>query len=727
MNKRANRNILRITLVVGILVLLVVSNVFFTVITGVHYRSGVNVRKYKDGSTTKSETIYASRGKILDRDGEVIAQDMATYRIIAYLDKSRKGIGDSVAYVDKPKETSQKLAEILNADEEVLYKYLTQENMYQTYLGNAGSNLTTTQKEAIEKLGLHGIEFEKSVQRVYPTGMFASHLIGFAQSEDVETDGKIEKKIIGKMGIEQYLNEELTGKDGKKTYNKDGKNNVIAGTENIVNPIDGNDVYLTIEKDIQVALEDALDSTMKEMNCKRAWAIIMEVKTGKILGWASYPSFDLNEKNITNYQNMISESQYEPGSVMKSFTYASAIDSGVYNGNATFRSGKFHFTVVNGKAVRVPSATGSLGTIGDAEGNDWGYISYDEGLIRSANTGICSLLTEVVEPEVFEKYLTKFGFFKEVGVEGVNEAKGQKVFNYPIEKLTTGFGQGSTVTALQLMQAYSAIFGNGKMVKPYYIDKIVDPYTNEIIYQGKKEYTGQPIKKETAKLMREKLYGVFNSPYGTGKAWKLDGVEMVGKTGTGETVDENGHYSHSNYIKSVMVGAPADDPEIMMYYAYEGSHYRVYDTKFFKNAFKQALISTGVTSESTTTSDVTTDYDTWQEYTMPSLTNHTLEYAYGKLNGMDINKIVIGNGTSVVKQYPEKESTIVTKQNVFLLTEGTTITMPNMIGWTRKDVQTFANIAKVKISIKGSGTVVSQSVNAGTAVNGDTVIEIELK
>lgn len=161
MNKRANRNILRITLVVGILVLLVVSNVFFTVITGVHYRSGVNVRKYKDGSTTKSETIYASRGKILDRDGEVIAQDMATYRIIAYLDKSRKGIGDSVAYVDKPKETSQKLAEILNADEEVLYKYLTQENMYQTYLGNAGSNLTTTQKEAIEKLGLHGIEFEK--------------------------------------------------------------------------------------------------------------------------------------------------------------------------------------------------------------------------------------------------------------------------------------------------------------------------------------------------------------------------------------------------------------------------------------------------------------------------------------------------------------------------------------------------------------------------------------
>lgn len=724
--KRANRTLSMIVIICGVIACLVVSNVLYTMVTNYHFRSGTYVDTFSS-SKEKVKPITASRGYIYDRNKEIIAQDVDTYALYAIIEQSHTGIGDTPEYVMDPQMTSEKLAPILGVSVDYMMNEFEKgqaNSQFQIEFGLAGKSLSTTQKETIDALDLPGIEFTKNSKRFYPSGKFASHLVGYAQFDDEE------KRIVGKMGVEQYLDDYLKGTDGEERYSASAGGTVLPGSKYVTSKaVNGNDVYLTLDKNVQVALEKCLENTMKEFDSQRAWAVVMEVETGKILGYSSYPTFDLNELNITDYLNVPSQYTYEPGSVMKAITYAAAIDSGNYPGNDTLYSSNVFYMGIdaNGTAYRASSPDLAESTVTDALGNKFGTISFEVGFARSSNIAICEMLTKYLPPDVYEEYMNRFGFFQKVNMTGLNEEAGSKNFTYPIEKLTAGFGQGSSVTAMQMVQAYSALFNDGKMMKPYYIDKIINSYNGDVIEEYSPEVVGEPVSKETADQMKSLMNEVVNNKnYGSAyNRYHMDDVEVIGKTGTGQ-IATDGKYGDSTYINSFMAAAPYDDPKVMMYYVFESGNILTYTGDYFKSAFRQALIATGVSGETTSEAN-SEDYSSWQEYEMPTLLNHSLDYANNKLKSMAVNKVIIGDGSSIIQQFPEAQDSVVTKQNVFLLTDGTNITMPNMNGWSLKDVKQFATIANVNITWEGSGSVKEQNVKEGTTITSESEIKLTLK
>ncbi|MBR2577660.1 MAG: penicillin-binding protein 2, partial [Erysipelotrichaceae bacterium] len=537
-------------------------NVFVVSIFKVHVRSNTSLESYVQSVSLVSEKIYAKRGNIYDANGEIVAQDQKTYDIICFLDESRKS-GNNIAYVDDPLYTSQVLANFLDMDQSDIYYLLTSNpDLYQVELGIKGRNLSEETMNAILNYpNIHGIGFKESNKRIYSQGLsFAPYLIGFAQSDE---DGK----LIGKMGLEAYLNEELSGIDGKHIYQQDKHGYILTGMyEEKIPAENGYDVYTTIDTSIEQALEKAFEDVVEQNNASQAWGAVVEINTGKILAWGQTPSFDPNVLEIENYNNMGSQVPYEPGSVMKSFIYATAMDIGKYDGHAYFDSDPFCY-LSNGNYPYRTYGGNSYGCISNAGRKSWGTIELDYGLIYSSNVATSTLLTDYVGPDTYSEYLEKFGFFQNVDTDGIAEVTGYKNYTWPSEKLALTYGQGSSVTMLQLLQAYTAIFGNGEMLKPYFIDKIVDTDSNEIIYTGKRTVVNTPIKESTAKEIQALLTRVVSDPAGTAKYYAVDEVNIMAKTGTSEIVEGSG-YNSDDSITSVMLAFPAESPEYMIYFAY---------------------------------------------------------------------------------------------------------------------------------------------------------------
>ncbi|MCR0347564.1 penicillin-binding protein [Erysipelotrichaceae bacterium AF15-26LB] len=719
--KRSNRTLVYMLLMIGIIGVIILSNVLFTMVTEKHLRTGTNIKDYKDPDISSSTVLKAKRGTIYDRNGEAVAQDEDTYKLIAYLNKNRKGIGNKPAYVKDITKTARLLAPKLGMDEEQLAELLTKaqkSGKYQTELGDKGKNLTKEVKESIEALELPGISFEETVQRYYPSGVFASHLIGYAQFDEEKNT------MVGKMGLEAALNEYLSGKDGLEVYQRDADGNVLPGTKYTKSyATDGNNVVLTLDRNVQQTLQNSLDKSVKKTaGGVRGWGIVMEVETGKILGWASSPSFDLNKRNIKDYVDLPSDYLYEPGSVMKGITYSAAIDSGHYPYNKTFDSGVFYFTEsADGKIYRTNS--GAL-KIKDALGENHGTITFDKGFVLSSNIGICELLTKYMDPTIYKEYVEKFGFLKPVNSPFLNNEGGTMFFDYASEKLSTGFGQAISVNALQMVQAYSAIFNDGKMVQPFVVDRIENT-NGKIIKQYDTTITGQPISEKTSKYMQKLMKRVVYDKDGTASPYKMNDVEIIAKTGTGEVAGANG-YDGSLYTNSVMMAAPADDPKVMVYYVFQASDILSYDREPMKEVMRSALVAANITSDGESNSNEKA-YKDFKQSQMPSLVNHTLTYANDKLKKTSTSKVIIGNGSSVIRQYPEEGETIISNQNVFILTDGANITMPDMKGWTKKDVTAFWELTHIEVEMSGTGKVTKQNIKTGKSINKDTVIKVEME
>ena len=723
----ANRQILKIMMISGIAIALVVSNVLFTMVSGKHFRSGKDVLSYKSGSGTLTEKVIANRGYIYDRNKEIVAQDIEAFDLVAVVSKKRVNATSTPAHVVDVDETCEKLAPILECDASKLKPYLTnaiKSKAYQTEFGTYGKGLSAQQKEDIEALELPGLEFSKSTARVYPVGKFASQMVGYAQySYDAD-------RIKGAIGMESIFDSLLKGKDGEVTYKTDSDGYYLPDTKKYTKTAEnGSDVYLTLDKNVQLTLEKALQSTMDDNSSTWALGIVMEAKTGKVLAQAGYPTFDLNSRDgiEENWLNSPSQYVFEPGSVMKPFIYAGAMQQGVYNGNALFDSGSISLGYdANGNLTQTSSDNeNKIATINDALGNNWGMISLDEGLIHSANTAIVDILTKYYNAKDNIKNLKNFGFFKDLNIYGLAETAGTLNEDSDLSRITLGFGQGSTMNAYQLIQAASAIFTDGNMVKPYVVDRIVNPNTGKSTYVGKTEKKSSGISEENVKQLQSLLKRVVSESYGTAHQYEMSDITMMAKTGTGEVASEGG-YSTTVFTSSIMAAAPADDPEIIIYYAFQSPNYRFYKTSHFQEVVREALMAVNGYNQNSQQSTGNTPSATFSEYTMPSLINHSMDYARSKLSSYTNNIIQIGDGNSVISQYPLNATDVVSNQRVFLLTDGTNITMPNMIGWSRKDVKLFAKLCGFDITIKGSGVVSAQSIGEGTSINSDSKIAVEL-
>ncbi len=730
MKKNSNLMIKLLFFITLVFTLIIAANVFLVSVFKIHIHSGKNLEIYASNTNLVNEKILSRRGYIFDKYGNVIAQDAQTYNIICYIDKERYTAKKEPAHVVDPVLTAKVLSSILDMDEMKIYALLTPtDNRTQTELGTKGRNLTKQQKEAIEEYGLPGIGFTKSVQRSYPMGNFASYLIGYSQSDETG-------HTVGKMGLELFLDDELTGTDGTRSYQSDKDGYILPGMKSEETPsVNGNDVVLTLDKDIQESLETSFKMTHELFNVEKIWGAVVEIDTGKILAWGQDPSFDPNVREIDDYTNYGSQMPYEAGSTMKAFTYAAAIDSGVYQPDTLVDSTDFCYGAKGRTPYRVScNDTRKIDTpITNAGYRDWGMITYDMGLVYSSNVVTSSILTNLMSEKTYEEYLDKFGFFKKVNSYGIAEYSnvGVKNFTWPRDKLAMTYGQGSTFTMLQILQAYTSIFSDGTMVKPYYIDQIKNPYNGEVLYQAQREVVGNPIKESTALKVQQLMYDAANMDVGTAKYYRIDETSIIAKTGTAQ-ISSGGSYTTAKTISSVMIALPAEDPKYMVYYAFENeydknAHAKTEPVKALIQKVAQTynLSSSIEKAQENNGSDI--DNIEKRVTSMPSLINHSLEYANQKLEGSYADVFVFGSGNEVIMQYPDANSILTINSKVFLLTDNNSILMPDMIGWTRKDVTGFWSLTDIAVRLDGYGRVVSQSIPPNTNITKENEIEVKLE
>ncbi|RHM60606.1 MULTISPECIES: penicillin-binding protein [Coprobacillaceae] len=705
-----------ISVIFALIICLLISNILYLGITGKHFVSGEDIETFAKNRSKKQETIYAKRGQIYTSDQEKVAVNVKKYKIILVLSSSRPGYGKKQAYVSDAVDTARKLAPILSMDETELTNKIQEKlsaGKYQMELGSYGNNLTATQKKQIEDLHLNGIEFEESDSRYYPLGDFCSYVVGYAKNYE---DNSI-KKMVGEMGLELVYDKSLKGENGFKVYQTDAKGYALVdGMLRKKDATNGQDMYLTLNSGLQRDLDYMMSKAYQETHAQVATCAVMEVKTGKILAMSSYPSFNPNERNISTYNNFFLEGTMECGSVFKPFIYTDSINEGKYSHSATYVSGRYNVNY-NGKTIA---------TIKDHNGGEgWGTITYDEGLMRSSNVAICNLLDNgFVTKDVLKEKLKELGFFQASKMDGLDCSSSIAMYDRTdnrLEYLTTGFGQGSTVTPYQLLKAYS-IFGNdGRTVEPYVVDRIVDSSTNKVIKQGKTKRSDQIFSSDAVNQVKELMLGVVENEVGTGKRYRLDdGTQIFGKTGTGQ-VPENGGYSTSIYMNSFVGLAPYDDPQVEIVITFKSDNsYVDYVPNIVKTMTTEAL---NVVNQYKVKDSGHLD----ESYTLDSYTNQSVNYVKSKLESKSLKVQLIGNGGTIIEQYPIKKTKVSVGDRIFLKTDGKDITVPNMSGWSKKEVLTYGSLSGIEITFEGSsGQVTGQSVAENSVVHSGDKITVNL-
>ncbi|WP_322420584.1 penicillin-binding transpeptidase domain-containing protein [Jeotgalibacillus haloalkalitolerans] len=656
----------------------------------------------------RSQILEAERGKILDRNGEVIAEDTQTYKIVAVLDENLTTNEENPRHVTDPEKTASTLAEYLDLTEAEILDILTQERK-QVEFGTEGKDIPLEVKQQIEDAELPGIFFLQDLKRFYPNGTFASHLIGYAQPETTE-DGMV--KTVGQMGIERNLNKYLEGENGELSFETDARGFLLPGGEEAIKKAkDGHDVYLTIDKKIQTFLEDALSQVSDEYNPEKMFGVVADAKTGEILAMSQRPTFDPDTRVglSDNWYNQIVESTFEPGSTFKTFSLAAAVEEGVFNPNATYQSGSYD---VLGQKINDHNVSG------------WGTISYLEGVQRSSNTAFAKLLEQMGD-DVYRKYLDDFGFGQKTEIDLPNEAPGTILYNYPLEKVTTIFGQGSTVTPLQMIQAETAIAGDGKMKRPYVLSKVVDPETGEAVYEGEAEVSGQPISADTAAKVREYLASTVTSEVGTGQPFGIPGYEVSGKSGTAEIPDpQTGKYmtGRDNYLFSFLGMAPADDPELIVYIGIqqpdlpEDEISSIPVSKVFNPVMLNSLKYRNIQpAEAPMKESVPVD-----DYTGQSASSVKEE-----LESKGLTVELIGNGETIQHQSAINEE-LIAGEKFILVTDGD-LTIPDFTGWSYRDVVRAAAAADLELNATGTGYAVSQNLTADTVISPDQPLSVKFE
>ena len=644
---------------------------------------GVNLKEFADSRSIVSKTIYAKRGNIYDQNGETLATTVSSYTLIAYLDPSRSEGESKLYHVKDKKTTAKKLATVLKTKEKNIYNILNQKDRYQVEFGEAGKGLTELEKEKIEKLNLPGLDFIENEKRYYPNGNFSSYTLGYATSDE---DGKIK----GALGLEDLLDDVLGGTDGYTTYQKDLNGYKIPGTKGVTkNAVNGNDVYLTIDSNVQFFLEQAANEAAKDYKFDWLTVIVADAKTGKILGTTQKPSFDPNKRDIKNWIDITVGEAYEPGSIMKTYTYMAAMEAGTYRGNNTFLSGKF----------KADDGT----VISDWNGTGFGRITYDQGFQASSNVGVINIVNNFISKQQLYDYYIKMGFGSKTGITLANEVSGQIKFRYQTEVYNASFGQGITTTPIQHVQALTSIANDGIMLKPYIIEKVVDS-NGKVVYKGEREEKGRVASKKTAEKIRELMYQTVNTNWyaATGGDYKVKNSSVIGKTGTAQLVNSyTGTYYTDDYnvTKSFMGMWPKNDPQVIIYASVKRGTSRPLSncvTSIVKNMNKYLNIFEKENDK------------TLKNITIKSYLNKDLSTVNNQTK--NVKKLILGDGNKVIMQYPKEGIVLDSNETLILLTNSKTYKLPDLKNYSKKEVEAVCNMLELKCSFKGYGYVSTQSI-----------------
>lgn len=499
----------------------------------VQFIIGDKLTDLADESWSRDIAFEAERGHILDRNGEVLAENVTAPSIIL-----------APRQIENPQYAAEKLAEVLNITVEQAYEYVTKEANF-VRVHPEGRKISEQQEKAIRALNIEGVYLAKDSKRHYPLGNNLAHVLGFTGIDNQ-----------GLMGLEVYHDELLSGEKGSLSIYSDAKGGKLDNlSDKYKPPVDGLDLKTTIDARVQTIIERELDLAVAKYNPDNALALAVNPKTGGVLGMSSRPTF-----NPENYleadpevydRNLPIWMTFEPGSTFKIITLAAALEEKLVD----LHEDHFH----DKGSIRVGGANLRCWKSGGH-----GDQTYLEVVQNSCNPGFVNLGQKLGKDKLFT-YIKEFGFGTQTGIDLQGEGNGilfQPENVGPVELATTSFGQGVSVTPIQQVMAVAAAVNGGYLYEPFIADEWVDPQTGQVVDKTEPVVQNRVISQETSEEVRQALESVV--AHGTGRPAYVEGYRVGGKTGTAQKVGEDGTYLVNNHIVSFIGFAPANDPEIVV-------------------------------------------------------------------------------------------------------------------------------------------------------------------
>ena len=523
------------------IILISIVILFFLIVFKVFYIQVIDYNKLNNLAKdlwSRNLPLEANRGNIYDINGNLLASSLTTTSLVLIPNQ-----------IKNKKDTALKLAHILNVDEKEMLMHVSKKTSIER-VHPEGRRLSYEIADKINELKLPGVYLVKEAKRYYPYDTWMSHTLGYVG---------IDNQGLG--GLELTYDKYLTGSNGSIKYFSDAKGKTLNMSQKYEKPQNGMNITLTINKDIQQALERELDNAVSMYNPDRAIGIVMNPNNGEILGISSRPNFNSNDYKKNKMEdinrNLPVWMTYEPGSTFKIITLATSLEEKIVD----LEKDEFN-------------DTGSI-TVSGAHLHCWrhgghGLQTYLEVVENSCNPGFVNLGLKLGKDTLFN-YIKNFGFGTKTGVDIVGESKGI-LFNVDkigdLELATTAFGQGVSVTPIQQITAVSAAINGGKLYKPYIVKSINEPETNSVIVKNEPKLVRKVISEDTSKKVRYALESVVAR--GTGHNAYIPNYRVGGKTGTAQKV-ENGIYLKNNYITSFIGFMPSNNPEVIVYIAIDNA------------------------------------------------------------------------------------------------------------------------------------------------------------
>ncbi len=487
---------------------------------------------------TVEQSLLSSRGEIfLKNKDEVYPLGVNREYFMALL--SPKDVAD-----ENITEVARKISDALDVDYDIVMQKLAKRTDVYEILRH---KLDREEKNRVADMNIEGLNFLPEYYRFYPGGTLASHVVGF-----VGSDGE---DYIGRYGIESHFDKELRGHDGRIVQERDARGGWLTNTDRVVSEeTDGTDIFLTIDYTVQYEVERILKEAVEKFEADDGSIIVMEPKTGKILALANYPTFVPNEYNqvedVAVFRNSIVSEEYESGSVFKPITMAIGLDDGKISPDTTY--------------VDTGAVVAAEYTIKNSEEKVYGKQTMTQVLEESINTGVI-YVEKLVGNKQFKEYVERFGFGDVLGIDLPAEADGNtnnlKYLRRNVEFFTASFGQGITMTQLQLATAYSALANGGLLMKPQVIEKKVYADGQEEIIEP--HMIHRVISQESSQQIGEMLRSVVVN--GHGKRADVPGYLIGGKTGTAQVANTGKKgYDDAQTIGTFAGYGPIDNPQFVI-------------------------------------------------------------------------------------------------------------------------------------------------------------------
>lgn len=654
-----------------------------------------------ESTRTRSVTVAASRGAIYDRNGETLAVSVSADSV---------AVNPSSIKESELAEVAEFLSETLDITYDTIYSKLTADTTYEWIQRKADFGAAA----AIEAANYSGVMLVEETQRFYPKNELSANVLGFAGVDNQ-----------GLEGIEFSFDELLSGTDGSIVTEYDSKNQIIQEAIQEYNaPVDGYNLYLTIDENIQYFAERELDVLMASEDAPVACAALaMNPQTGEILAMANRPTYDPNsyqDSEVSERRNMLITDVYEPGSTFKIITAAAALDSGAATTESRFYDPGY-------------------AQVGSFRINCWrstphGSESFAEIIQNSCNPGFVALvqMMEDLEGGIFHEYIEAFGFGSTTGLGLQGESKGI-VIPYedaiPLDLATMSIGQSIAVTPLQLVTAVSAVANGGMLLTPQIIHHVTDSEGN-IIDEFEVEEVRQVVSEEVANTVTLMLESVVTN--GTGSNAYIEGFRVGGKSGTAQ-IPGVGGYEEDAYIASFISVAPVDDPQVVLLVIVDQPQGDLTQggqvaAPVNKLILEDTLRYLGVVPQVIDVTDTKVETEAKNYVSVPDLTNLYWEDAVKVLQVAGLSYETTGNYDYVTSQTPAAFSQVEVGTTVVLTTGGETgvgeVVVPDLTGKLVREVAEITSAMGLKVKTSGSGIVTEQLPIPGTVVKTGDVINV---